>query len=1080
MKIHSLFFLLLSLVIGNVVSAQQNDELWLRNTAISPNGTQIAFTYNADIYLVSTNGGKATRLTTHSAYDTKPVWSHDGQQIAFASNRHGNFDVFVMTSTGTNVKRLTFHSANDMPTDFSQNNDAVWFNSIRLDNKNSMLFHRLGELYSVNLNATTPKQLASFPAYEARNNSKGDMIFEEIKGYEDQWRKHHTSSVTRDIWIKSASGDYKKLSNFKGENRNILFGSADTFYFLSEKSGTFNVFQSTFSNPNQSVQVSNFEMHPVRHLSVSNDDLLAYSFNGNIYTQRIGESPKKVTVDVSGDQSLMENELLFVNGSVTDMVPSPNGKELIFIHRGDVFVTSVDGNLTRRLTKTPEQERSIDISADGRTIVYAGERNNSWNLYTQTLPKTEEKYFLNAIELKEETLLVDTSESFQPKFSPSGDDVAYLEERTKLRTINLKTKKITPIHNGEKQFSYADGDQQFEWSPDGKWLALTFIPDQYWVSEIGILKADGTGDLINVSKSGFNDFTPKWSLDGSMLYWASDRNGMHSVAKTGPSQLDVYGVFLTQKSFDRFKLSKDEFAFVSEDKDEDKKEDDDKDSKKDKDKKDDDKKDKKKELKPIEIEFENLNKRKTKLSLFSTNLSDMLVTKDGKSLLYLGRVDNKADLWKLDLRTREIKSLGKYGRGGSMVFGKDAKDVFILSAGRISKVDVGSGKKKGVGIKDEMSFNLSAERSYLIDHVSRQVKKKFLDPNLHGAPWKELTANYKKFVPNVNNDYDFKDILGELLGELNASHTGARFRERNSKGDQTSSLGIFIEDSYDGNGLKISELIEGSPLINGDKKVKAGVIIEAINGETITKDINYYALLNRKSGDAITISYYDPSTKNRWKERVKPISIGAENELRYQRWIKKNREMVHKFSNNQIGYMHIRSMSDRSFREFLEEVMGEEVNKKALVVDTRFNGGGDLVDDITTFLSGKKYMEFKNGGRIIGTESQRRWTKPSIMLVGESNYSDAHCTPAGYKDLEIGKLVGMPVPGTCSFVWWERIQNGIVFGIPNMQVTDIKGDVLENKELQPDILVKNGFDNVTNGKDEQIEAAVIELLKELN
>ncbi|OUS00827.1 hypothetical protein A9Q86_08725 [Flavobacteriales bacterium 33_180_T64] len=1075
MKPKSLTFLLCLFFILNSISAQQNENLWLRHTAISPNGTQIAFTYNADIYSVSVNGGKAIRLTTNSAYDTKPIWSHDGQQIAFASNRYGNFDVFVMSSSGTNVKRLTFHSANDMPTDFSQNNDAVWFNSIRLDHQNSMLFHRLGELYSVNLNATIPKQLTSFPAYEAKNNSHGAMLFEEIKGYEDEWRKHHKSSVTRDIWIKTASENYQKISNFSGENRNPVFGSANSFYYLSEKSGTFNVYKSSFANPKQSTQVSDFKIHPVRHLSISNNDLLSYSFNGNIYTQKIGESPKKINIDVSGDQSLMDNELLFVNGNVTDMVPSPNGKELIFIHRGDVFVTSIDGSLTRRLTETPEQERSIDISSDGRTIVYAGERNNSWNLYTQTITNKDEKYFLNAIELEESVLLANTSESFQPQFSPSGEDIAYLEERTKLRVINLKSKKITAIHDGEKHFSYSDGDQEFEWSPDGKWLAITFYPEQYWFGEIGILKADGTGELINVSKSGFSDFSPKWSLDGSVLYWTSDRNGMHSVAKTGPTQLDVYGVFLTQKAYDKFKLNKDEFVFLVDDK-----VDDNDDSDKNKKNKNDDKKVENTKVEPITIEFENLIKRKAKLSLFSTNLSDMLITKNAKSLLYLGRVDNKANLWKLDLRTREIKSLGKFERGGIMAFGKDAKDVFILSRGRISKIEIDSGKKKSVGINDEMPFNLSEERIYLIDHVSRQVKKKFLDPNLHGALWDELSANYKKFVPHLNNDYDFKDILGELLGELNASHTGARFSERKIKGDQTASLGFFIDDKHLGNGLKISEIIEGSPLVNSDKKVKPGVIIEAINGKSITQNSNYYALLNRKIDEAITISYYNPLTKTRWKERVKPISIRAENELRYQRWIKKNREMVHQLSNNQIGYMHIRSMNDRSFRVFLDEVMGEEVNKKALVVDTRFNGGGDLVDDITTFLSGKKYMEFQSDGKIIGIESQRRWTKPSIMLVGESNYSDAHCTPAGYKDLKIGKLVGMPVPGTCSFVWWERIQNGIVFGIPNMQVLDIEGDVLENKELQPDLLVKNSFDNITNGKDEQIEAAVQELMKSVN
>ncbi len=1070
--LHRLSPLFIALFMLQSLSAQNRD-LWLRNTSISPNGQQIAFTYNADIYTVPVNGGKAVRLTTHSAYDTKPVWSHDGELIAFASNRYGNFDVFVMTKNGNDVKRLTVHSADDMPTDFSQDNQSVWFNSIRLDDENSLLFHRLGELYSIGLDGSTPKQLSSFPQYEAKNNANGDVIFEEIKGYEDEWRKRHTSSVTRDVWLKSNSGNYTKLSNFEGENRNPVFGPNNTYYYLSERSGTFNVFRGSFSNPNEFTQISNFEMHPVRHLSASNNGTLCYSFNGAIYTQNTNGSPQKVNVIIGGDESLIDEELLFVNGNVTDMVPSPNGKELIFIHRGDVFVTSVDGSLTRRLTETPEQERSIDISPDGRTIVYASERDNSWNLYTQHINNDDEKYFINAIDISEKELLANKSETFQPKFSPTGEAIAYLEERTKLRTINLESKKITKIHEGEKHFSYADGDQEYEWSPDGKWLAITFYPDQYWFGEIGILKADGSGELVNVSKSGFSDYSPKWSIDGSMLYWASDRNGMHSVAKTGPTQADIYGVFLTQKAYDKYQLNKDEFAFISEDKpkEKEKKKDEDDDASS---------KEEKSKIKPITIDFDDLDKRKTKLSLFSTRLSDALITKDAKSLLYLGRVDSKTNLWKLDLRTKEIKSLGTFGRGGGMVFGKDAKSVFVLSGGRISKVEVGSGKKKSVGIRDEMSFNLSAERLYLMDHVSRQVKKKFLDPNLHGAPWDELSANYKKFVPHLNNDIDFKDILGELLGELNASHTGARFRAGNPKGDQTAALGIFLDKTYTGNGLKISEVMKGSPLLNGEKKVKTGVIIEAIDNNTITENVNYFAFLNRKAGKAITISYYDPSTKERWKERIKPISIGAENELRYQRWIKKNRELVHELSNDQIGYMHIRSMSDGSFREFLDKVMGEEVNKKALVVDTRFNGGGDLVDDITTFLSGKKYMEFQNGGKIVGIESQRRWTKPSIMLVGESNYSDAHCTPAGYKDLQIGKLVGMPVPGTCSFVWWERIQNGIVFGIPNMQVLDIEGDVLENKELRPDILVKNGFDNIVNGKDEQIEAAVSELLRNLN
>ncbi len=835
--------------------------------------------------------------------------------------------------------------------------------------------------------------------------------------------------------------------------------------------------RSTLSNPDQSTQVSNFSMHPVRYLSISNNGILCYSFNGQIFTQKANENPEQVIVNVSGDQSILQNELLFVNKDVSEMKTSSNGKEIAFIFRGDVFVTSVDGKLTRRITNTPEQERSLDISPDGRTIVYAGERNNSWNLYTQTISNKDEKYFINALELKEVVLLENDSETFQPKFSPTGDEIAFLEERIKLKKINLKTKLVTTIHNGKKHFSYADGDQEFEWSPDGKWLAITFYPNQYWVGEIGIVSSDGQQKTVNVSKSGFSDSSPKWSKDGSILYWYSDRNGMHSVAKTGAAEYDVYGVFLTQKAFDKFKLSKDEFSLLSDETSEEKSEDETKKKSTDEAKKNIDKIE---ELKPITIDFDKLQKRKLKLSLFSTRLSDALITPDTKSLLFLGSSDSKVDLWKLNLRTKEIKSLGKFKKGGSLNFDKKAENVFVLSDGKISKIDLDSGKKKEVAIKSEMPFDLNAERLYLIDHVSRQVKKKFLDPDLHGAPWDALSENYKKFVPNINNDHDFKDILGELLGELNASHTGARYRPKNSKGDNTAVLGVFFDHSYKGNGLKIKELMEGSPLVQGEKKVKSGVIIEAIDGASIIANMNFYSLLNRKAGVPVVISYYNHSSNLRWKERVKPISISQENELRYQRWIQKNREIVHKLSNDQIGYMHVRNMSDASFREFLEDVMGDEVNKKALVVDTRFNGGGDLVDDLTTFLSGKKYMEFKNGGKIVGTESQRRWTKPSIMLIGESNYSDAHCTPVGYKDLKIGKLVGMPVPGTCSFVWWERIQNGIVFGIPNMQVTDIVGDVLENKELQPDILVKNSFDTITNGEDQQIEAAVNELLKDIN
>ena len=479
------------------------------------------------------------------------------------------------------------------------------------------------------------------------------------------------------------------------------------------------------------------------------------------------------------------------------------------------------------------------------------------------------------------------------------------------------------------------------------------------------------------------------------------------------------------------------------------------------------------------IDWDGLTERKTRLTIHSSRLSDAEMTHDGKYLLYFSRGEKGYDLWRTELRTKETKVLTKFagGRGGVLQLDKESKNVFVLSGGTITKVEVESGKKKPVVIKGEMVLNENAERDYLYDHVTRQVKKKFYDPGLHGAQWELLTSEYRRFLPHINNNYDFQEMLSELLGELNASHTGASYRHRDPKGDQTASLGVFFDQAYEGEGLKIVEIMKGSPLVQSKSKIVEGVIIEKIDGAAIAPGMNYYPLLNRKAGKLVLLSIQNPKNSERWEEKVKPISLSQERQLLYDRWVKRNRKIAHELSGGRLGYMHIRGMSDSSYRVFIDAVMGEEVNRDALIVDSRFNGGGDLVDDLTTFLSGIRYQIFKAPDRNIGFESQRRWTKPSIVIVGESNYSDAHCFPAAYRDQGIGKIVGMPIPGTCTFVWWEMLQNGVVFGIPNLGVADKSGDILENKQLEPDIKVMNEYAKVATGTDQQLERAVMELLQ---
>jgi C-terminal processing protease CtpA/Prc len=271
--------------------------------------------------------------------------------------------------------------------------------------------------------------------------------------------------------------------------------------------------------------------------------------------------------------------------------------------------------------------------------------------------------------------------------------------------------------------------------------------------------------------------------------------------------------------------------------------------------------------------------------------------------------------------------------------------------------------------------------------------------------------------------------------------------------------------------------MDKSPVVKKGSKIKPGTIIEKIDGQAITTSTNHYQLLNRKTGKYTLLSLFDPSNGERWEETVKPISLGTEGQLRYQRWVKNCREIVEKASGGTVGYVHVRGMNDGSYRTVYEDVLGKNHGKDALIVDTRFNGGGWLHDDLATFLDGKNYMTFMPRGQDLGNEPQFKWSKPSIVVMGESNYSDAHMFPYTYRALGIGKLLGMPVPGTGTAVWWETLQNGMVFGIPQVGMVGSDGKYLENSQLEPDIKVMNSPEKVSKGQDQQLEEAVKELLK---
>ncbi|TAG13275.1 MAG: peptidase S41 [Sphingobacteriia bacterium] len=1043
----------------------QSDPKWIRYASISPDGKTIVFTYKGDLYKIAAAGGLAVQLTMHEAHDFMPVFSKDGKTIAFASDRFGNFDIFTIPINGGEAKRITYHSAAEYPYDFSQNDKTILFSSARLDLAANRQFPTgaMPELYSVSTSGGTPTQILTTPAEDVKYSRDGTkLIYHDKKGGENAWRKHHISSITRDIWLYDMkTAKHTKITSFNGEDRTPLFTEGEkAIFYLSEESGSFNIHKMNLAG-GRSEQLTNYKKHPVRFLSAANDGLLCFGYDGELYTMKPGSSAKKIPVTIVSDARKNDEQLIRVTTG-SGISVAPNAKEVAFVFRGEVFVTSVESGTTKRITNTASQETGIQFSPDGKSIIYTAERNHKWGIFESKILRADEPYFYAATLIKETPVLDNNNDNTQPLYSPDGKEIAYVENRNQVRIYNLASKQSRTILGNEQIFAWMENDQYFQWSPDSKWLLFDYAVTGSAVGEVGLASADGK-KIMNITESGFNDYRPKWVMGGKAMLWQSNRDGLRAAAMSGGAQSDAYMLFFTQESFDRFRLSKDEIALVKEIEEIKTKADTTK---------------KKTVVKDsVIIEWEGLAQRKAKLTIHSSSMGDALLSKDGETLYYLARFEKGMNLWTTNLRTKETKMLVPLNAGGaSMVWDKEQKNIFISSDGGIIKLDPTTSKQDRVGISGEMLVNTTEERQAMFNHVWRRTKKTFYTKTFHGIDWDSYKADYDAYISSIGNNYEFSEMLSELLGELNVSHSGSSYGNFSALGDATASLGAFYNPAHIGKGVAIEEVIVDGPLAKSGLNIKPGTIIEAIDGEELTADKDLAQYLNRKAGKTVLLSLVDGITKR--EITVKPISTGEQNQLLYKRWVKRNADEVERLSEGTLGYIHIPGMNDGAFRTTYEEVMGKYFQKKGVVVDTRNNGGGDLVADLAVFLSGKQFMDYTNDVRSNGYEPNFRWTKPSISLANEANYSDGHCYAYMVQELKVNKLVGMPVPGTCTFAGWEGLMDtGISWGAPSVGVKGANGKYLENSQTEPDIKVMNEYEMVKKGMDQQLEAAVKELMK---
>ncbi|MEM7492913.1 MAG: S41 family peptidase [Pseudomonadota bacterium] len=1070
-------------------------ESWFRSPALSPDGNTIVFQAYGDLWTVPSTGGTATALTRDNGWDGMPVWSRDGTKIAFASDRNGDLDVYVMMADGTALRRLTHHDANDMPSDFSPDGSRVMFSSSRAQSAASSYYPTgaLPQIYDVAVTGGTPRIVTTVPGTQARYSPDGTQIaYRDQKAYENEWRQRDVSSFARDVWIYDlASGNHRKVTDNPGGDHSPNWSPDGLSLFMQSEinGGSFNLRRVDLESGASTV-LSQHGPHPARGASVSSSGAVVYSYHGVLHLVQPNGASQALSVTVPAGRIGGDIDPISANSQISEFAIAPDGSEIAYIFRGEVFVTDMEFADTIRVTDTPGQERSISFAPDGKTLLYAAEHDGGWGLYETSIAETNAPRFSLSAQFETNEVYKPTSgNAFQPAYSPDGETIGFILNRDEVAVIDRDGNNLRTLFTRDQNYSYSDGDISFHFSPDSKWVAADYSPrGYYFYTDIGLAPVDGSEPPRDISINGYQDGGAAWHPGGDVVYWYTDRFGERSHGSWG-SEGDIVAAFLSEASWTRFNLTEQERAVLSK-ADENKSDDDDASEEDDEDTNEEDETpaldinallnlvESRDDDSDIQIDFDAVEDRTVRLTPESADLAGAVLGPDLEKLYYLAAFEGGYDLWVNDLMENEAKRVAPIGaNSASMALSDDGKMLIILADGRLHKATLGDKiDLKPLEVSAEMRLRSDAEREYIFDHTWHQVDDKFYDPNFHGVDWPAMKAAYGPKVAAISNNRDFAVMMSELLGQLNASHTGMRyFGGRTSGDDQTAALGVIFD--LDGSeGLRIAEILRDGPLDRDVLNVSVGDRIVAIDGQSVTGTQNAFEFLNRKAGDRVRLAFDNGQTAT-----IRTYSRGQENAALYDRWIERRRAIVDERSNGRIGFVHIRSMSDTGYRQIFSELFGRNYDKEAVIVDTRFNGGGWLHDDLITLLDGESYFDLRARDRIVSGAPEERWTKPSAVVMNEGNYSNAHMFPYAYDLFDIGPTIGMPVPGTATAVWWEgQVSGDLVFGIPQLPVLDENGVPLENQELQPTLLVDNPPELAATGRDLPLETAVSRLLSELD
>ncbi len=1045
-----------ALLLSSVAFSQNN---FVGNPAISPDASQMAFSYAGDIWTYNFNTKQSKRLTVHETYDTNPVWHSDGKTLAFSSSRKNNNNIFITTTSGGVPTQLTFYPTSNVPT--AWNNNDVVFTTKRVYAGPEWD----AQIYSVNKNGETPQRLITAYGAMASVSPNGKLIAY-VKGACRIAREDYEGSAQRDVWIyNTQTNQYNRITNSKKNDHTPLWDAQGNLYYISAKSGRYNIYKQKISEngtaAGEATALTSQKEDGVQTFSVSNNGTIVYTVGVDTYKLQNGKA-SVIDLDLQSDSHFSEEVTKTTSKGADSYAISPDGKSIAFSVDGEVFVK--ENNKEKKRGNNVSKHFFRDKSAgwlDDNTAVFLSDRDGMFQLYS--VKSADKKVSLHRGLKLTTTKLTNEKEDVESYIvSPDNKKIAYQVGRGKLIIADITDGKI------KNKVVFADSwdaPSNVSWSPDSKWIAYS-QQDLNFDSEIFIQSVSDKNKKMNISMHPRSDRSPVWSKDGKKLAFLSNRSGIN---------YDVWMLWLQKEDWEKSRvdhLEGDYFEATEDEESKDKKA----------------KKDKKKKEVVVTIDEDNIYDRLVQVTSLQDDEFGLAFANDSEFLYYSATDPStkRRSLYKIKWDGTKPKAVKGTARAAGLTLTNGK--LYFMSGGVLKQLDTKSDKVTTLAHTVTYTKNYAKEREQIFEEGIRALTAGFYDPDFHGYNWSKLVAKYKPWALNASTFEDFSYFYNLLLGQLNASHMGYRPSRLYAEGtnEKVGLLGLDVTNVA--KGVRVNYVLPNSPADKLKSKLNVGDVITQVNGININKNSNFYSLLKNTQGNEVLLTL----------QSGKEVVIRATRSIRtqqYEAWVTQRKELVNKFSNGQLGYIHIQGMNMPSFERFERELKASGYGKKGIVIDVRYNGGGWTTDRLMAVLNVDQHAYTVPRGATKSLNNNKKFvnnypfnerailsvnTKPVVAMCNENSYSNAEIFSHAFKSLELGKLVGQPTFGAVISTGGRSLQNGYIRMPFRAWYVKKSGKNMENEApAVPDYLVENKPGWKDRGEDAQLQKAVEVLLQQI-